>query len=236
VIVKSSSSHPLPPKKASYTWDAHHRLIASCGVALLVFLGLQGRVSLPTQLILSWNTFAFASVALAWIVLATKDPYEVRRNARLQDASATFLFSIVISAATVSLFAVGLLLASAKNLSHQALAGQIALSVVAVFLSWMLVHTLFALRYAHIYYHNAHKSDRDDVAKGLIFPGKLSPDYLDFAYFSFVVGMTCQVSDVQISARHIRRLALLHGLISFAFNTTILAMFVNIVAGLIAPS
>ena len=105
--------------------------------------------------------------------------------------------------------------------------------MAAIALSWMLVHTLFALRYAHFYYHDAHKVEREHVSGGLMFPGKGSPDYLDFAYFSFVIGMTCQVSDVQISSRKMRHLAMVHGLISFAFNTAILAMFVNIVASLI---
>jgi len=177
--------------------------------------------------------FALTMVALAWVVISTRDPYEARRNARLQDASATFLFCLVISAATASLLAVGLLLVSAKNLSPAGLAGHIALSVTAVVLSWMLVHTIFTLRYAHFYFLDARKVERHAISGGLIFPGKGSPDYLDFAYFSFVIGMTCQVSDVQVSSPKMRRLALVHGLISFAFNTAILAMFVNIIAGLV---
>ena len=177
--------------------------------------------------------FTLTILALAWLVISTKAPYEARRNARLQDASATFLFVLVISAATASLAAVGVLLASAKNLPPTGLAGHIALSVTAVVLSWMLVHTLFALRYAHLYFRDAHEVERHAVSGGLVFPGKDSLDYTDFAYFSFVIGMTCQVSDVQVSTSQMRRLALMHGLISFAFNTAILAMFVNIIAGLV---
>jgi len=139
----------------------------------------------------------------------------------------------VITAATASLLAVGLLLGSAKDLPPTALAEHIALSVSAVVISWLLVHTVFTLRYAHFYFYDARDVERREVAGGLIFPGKGSPCYMDFAYFSFVIGMTCQVSDVQISSTKIRRLALLHGLISFAFNTAILAMFVNIIAGLV---
>lgn len=213
--------------------DAHHRVFVGCTIAVLTFLGLHGHVTFPTLLVLTWNAFALTIVALAWVVISTKDPYEARRNARLQDASATFLFVLVISAATASLLAVGLLLSSAKQLSPTGLAGYIALSVTAVFLSWVLVHTIFTLRYAHLYFWDARKVERHAISGGLIFPGKGSPDYLDFAYFSFVIGMTCQVSDVQISSPKIRRLALVHGLISFAFNTAILAMFVNIIASLV---
>jgi uncharacterized membrane protein len=177
--------------------------------------------------------FALTTVLLAWVVILTKDPYEVRRDAKLQDASATFLFVLVITASTASLLAVGLLLGSAKNLSPPELAGHIALSISAVIISWVLVHTIFTLRYAHFYYWEARKVERRAIAGGLLFPGKESPAYSDFAYFSFVVGMTCQVSDVQVATANMRRLVLVHGLISFAFNTAILAMFVNIIAGLV---
>jgi len=231
--MKTSSKPGAAPASSQYVLDAHHRIFAGCCVAALTFLGLQGQVTFPAHLIITWNAFALATIALAWIVICTKDPYEARRNARLQDSSATFLFVLVISAATASLLAVALLLASAKKGAASGLAGPITLAVTAVVFSWILVHTLFALRYAHIYFQDAHKVERASISGGLIFPGKTEPDYLDFAYFSFVIGMTCQVSDVQIGSPKIRRLALVHGLISFAFNTSILALFVNIIAGLV---
>jgi uncharacterized membrane protein len=109
----------------------------------------------------------------------------------------------------------------------------VALSVMSVLFSWFLVHTLFALRYAHLYFLDARETTRAKVRGGLDFPGNESPAYIDFAYFSFVIGMTCQVSDVQVSSSSMRRLTLVHGLISFCFNTAILAMFVNIVASLV---
>jgi uncharacterized membrane protein len=221
------------PAASRYALDAHHRVFVGCCLAALALLISHGHVTLPTQLVLGWNTFALTSVTLAWTVICTKDPYEVRRNARLQDASATFLFVLVVSAATASLVAVGLLLGTAKGLPPAGLAAYIALAVASVFISWTLVHTIFTLRYAHLYFRDAREVERHAVSGGLIFPGECQPDYLDFAYFSFVVGMTCQVSDVQIAAPSLRRLALVHGLISFAFNTAILAMFVNIVAGLV---
>jgi len=231
--MKTSSNPNASPRSSRYSLDAHHRLFVGCFIATLTFLGLHGRVTFPTQLVVAWDLFVLTILALAWIVISTRDPYEARRNARLQDASATFLFVLVIFAATASLLAVALLLGSAKSLSPTGLAGHIALSVTAVVLSWMLVHTLFALRYAHLYFRDAREVERHAVSGGLIFPGKESPNYSDFAYFSFVIGMTCQVSDVQVASSKMRRLALVHGLISFAFNTAILAMFVNIIAGLV---
>ncbi len=223
---------PAPAPK-HFILDAHHRFFAACILAALAFLGLHGH-AMAVQVVAAWDVFAFATIALALLVMVAKDPYEVRRNARLQDASQTFLFVVVISGATASLFAVFILLGAAKNLTvKQGLPSHVALSVGAVVLSWALVHTLFALRYAHFYYREAHKVDRDEIKGGLIFPDDEAPDYLDFLYFSFIIGMTCQVSDVQIARKSMRRMATVHGLISFVFNTAILAVFVNIVAGLI---
>lgn len=212
--------------------DAHHRFFVSAALAVIAFF-LAARHELMLRVVVGWDVYAFSAVLLAGIVLSLGDPYEARRNARLQDSSATAIFALVVSAATVSLLAVALLLRSAKSLSPEKLAEYIAFSVAAILLSWFLVHCLFALRYAHLYFANAREKERKHASGGLDFPGDTTPDYSDFAYFSFVVGMTCQVSDVQVTSSLFRRLVLLHGLISFCFNTAILAMFVNIVAGLL---
>jgi uncharacterized membrane protein len=222
-----------PPGKSHYALDAHHRVFIGTLFAAITFAVLHGRFPLPTQLVITWDVFSLTLIVLAWMVISTKDPYEARRNARLQDASATFLFCLIVTAATASLLAVGLVLGSAKSLAPALLATHIVLSLSAVGLSWFLVHTIFALRYAHFYFRDAREIERHKIVGGLEFPGEGSPCYMDFAYFSFVIGMTCQVSDVQISSSKMRRLALVHGLISFAFNTAILAMFVNIIAGLV---
>jgi len=148
------------------------------------------------------------------------------------------IFLFVIIAVFASLFAVGVLLAGAKNFSGIRLTLQLTLAVTTVFSSWTLMHTLFALRYAHLYYTQDGHEDVECDGRGLQFPCEKEvedekPDYLDFAYFSFVIGMTCQVSDVQITERDIRRLALLHGALSFVYNTVILALSINIASGLL---
>ena len=213
--------------------DAHHRALIGCIVAAIAGVLLRGHVSLQLLIVLVWETFALSALVMAWFVILTQDPYDTRRTARLQDASATILFSLVIFAATASLLAVGLVLRDVKDLASADLIAHVLVSASAVLISWTFVHTIFALRYAHRYFFNAHEVERDAVSGGLIFPGKHGPGFMDFAYFSFVIGMTCQVSDVQISSPQMRRLVLMHGLISFMFNTAILAMFVNIVAGLV---
>jgi len=225
---------PAPQRpKVYYALDAHHRASFGCLVALGAAFLLHGHVRTPLLLVLTWEVFALTSLVLAWFIIYTKDPYEARRNARLQDASATFLFVLVICAATASLLAVGLVLHDVKSLGSSSMVVHVIASAAAILISWTFVHTIFTLRYAHLYFANAHERERHETAGGLIFPGKEIPSYPDFAYFSFIIGMTCQVSDVQISSSEIRRLALVHGLISFLFNTAILAMFVNIVAGLV---
>ena len=225
-------SSPAQPRHTPFLrWDAHHRLLVSAGVAGLVFVFLYGHASLVTGIVAGWDVFALTDVALAWFALAGADPYEARRTARLQDGSRTFLFIVVICAALASLLAAGALLGLAKDAPRTQLGGHLGLSVATVGISWMLVHTLFALRYAHNYYDEARTVAREKIDGGLIFPGEASPGYLDFAYVSFVVGMTCQVSDVQVTSAAMRRITLAHGVLAFVFNTVILALAVNLAAG-----
>lgn len=99
--------------------------------------------------------------------------------------------------------------------------------------AWLLVHTIFALHYARSYYQDGNLSLEDCQLQKLNFPNELEPDYWDFLYFSFVIGMTSQVSDVTIISRQIRRLSLYHSVLSFFFNTSIVAMSINIIAGII---
>ncbi len=220
------------PLNKGYLLDAHHCFVFQSILTLFVFLGLRGQVSFPVEILLSWDTFALSGIILGWITLITKDPYELKQRLRLKEKTRSFLFGVVLFAATASFLATWLLLTSTKNSPTRHLDGAMILAILTPILSWFLVHTRFALQYAHAYYAGALEATRDHVSGGLIFPGKEHPDYLDFAYFSFVIGMTCQVSDVQIAKKNLRRLAMLHGLISFAFNTAIIALIVNIVAGI----
>ena len=105
----------------------------------------------------------------------------------------------------------------------------IAMSVVALIASWLFIQTMFAFHYAHRYYHEEKHNEPD--GPGLQFPGGLDPDYFDFLYYSHVVGMTSQVSDVQVTSREMRRLTLVHSVLSFGFNMLILALSINVVAG-----
>ena len=146
----------------------------------------------------------------------------MRLHASAQQEGRWTVLAVSLLLALVILVALSLELRSARNGSLL----QIALAATTVVLSWGFMNTMFALHYAHDYYNTA-----DTAGAGLDFPGTEKPDYWDFVYFAFVIGMTFQVSDVQISNRILRRVALLHSLIAFFFNVVIIAITVNIVAG-----
>lgn len=213
--------------------DAQHRFMIGLVVSVIALFLTYSRLSTPATILITWMAFSLSVIVLIWIAFLSSHPREVRKIAKLQDSSRVMLFAFVITASVISLGAVYYLLKSAK--AHGNNAGEhISLAIAAVFVSWWLVHTIFTTRYAHIYYD----TDRDDGTPkkggGLQFPDECEPDYLDFVYFSFVIGMTFQVSDVEISSRQIRRLAWLHGLISFIFNTAIVALSINIISGLVS--
>lgn len=201
--------------------------------SVIVFLLLQGRLVLSTQIIASWNVYCLSHLVLAWIAIIRANPAEIRRTVKLQDSSRSLIFILIIIAACASLMAVGFLLGPSKSLPRDQITNHVILSIISVIGSWLLMHTVFAIHYAHFFYSDEQSDASEQRAGGLEFPSEHNPDYLDFAYFSFVIGMTCQVSDVQISSRRIRRLALLDGILSFAFNTIILALSINVISGLI---
>ncbi|CAM4383910.1 Uncharacterized membrane protein [Pedobacter westerhofensis] len=216
--------------------DAHHKLLISLVAALIIFFSVHTKVSLNTSLVITWITYASFMLGLYWSTIFTVHPLEMKKVAKMQDSNRTLIFMFVLAAAVASLFVVVLLLSSTKQLTGVELSLHVFLSVAAVVCSWALVHTIFVFRYAHLYYENAPVKNEGADSKyveGLEFPEEKEPDYLDFSYFSFVIGMTFQVSDVEISSKRIRRLALMHSLVSFAFNTVIVALSINIISGLI---
>ncbi|MGI4833804.1 MAG: DUF1345 domain-containing protein [Janthinobacterium lividum] len=183
------------------------------------------------RLVIGWDTFAVLTLCLLWASIYSADAKRIRAVAATEDLSRALSFVFVLVAASASLLAVVVLLSTSHDLQPAVLIRHIALSIVAVGASWLLVHTVFTLRYAHIYY-DADEQGHD--VRGLDFPGGAEePDYLDIAYFSFVIGMTAQTADVAISGYRQRRLALLHGLIAFGFNTALIALVISGVGGVL---
>jgi uncharacterized membrane protein len=216
--------------------DAQHRLYLSLAITAIVFFLARTHVGTPALVLVSWFGFCMSLIILNWIVILSSHPREVRKLASLKDSSAILIFSFVILSAVISLLAIIMLLQSSKTQGqHFHATEHILMSIGSVVSSWWMVHTVFTMRYAHMYYTTTPETNdpEDCVIGGLSFPDETMPDYLDFVYFSFVVGMTFQVSDVEISNRSIRRLCLVHAIVSFAFNTAIVALSINVISGLV---
>ncbi len=205
------------------------RIIVSLFVALLAFLCIFN-LHLELILIISilWVAFALTFIFVSIILFFKLAVSEIIQRANEEDGSRLFVFISILVSSFASIFTVLLLMISDKMDSHKTLTEVI--SVMGMLVSWMLVHTIFTFHYAHMYY-SKQTNNKQDV-EPLNFPSKTKPDYLDFAYFSFVIGMTFQVSDVEINSSVIRRTALAHGLLSFAFNTFVVALSINLIAGL----
>ncbi|MBO3459646.1 MAG: DUF1345 domain-containing protein [Aetokthonos hydrillicola CCALA 1050] len=214
--------------------DSRPRLVISAIFAGLVWTVLPSWLRFPSQTLCTWNSGIDCFLALTWWIMVRATPEHMRRYAQREYAGRLALFSIIVGAACASVLAIGFLLSdnNKKGQPTPILALHVALAVMTIVGSWLLVHTMFALQYAYNYYHGS-ESNKDELAGGLDFPEDREPDYWDFLYFSFVIGMTSQVSDIQTTSRFMRRLALIHGVLSFFFNTTILAMTINIIAALI---
>jgi len=213
--------------------DAWHRFLVGVVVGSAVFLATRGQLRLWSGAISGWNAFAFVILALDWLTIWTTPQRKIRQIAQQQDLSRFVVFIFVVVAACAALFAVGFLIREHKDQPGGHFAVHLLLTLSTVISSWALLHTVYSLRYAHAFYGDSNDPGAKTHAGGLIFPGDRPPNYFDFAYFSFVVGMTCQVSDVQITSRHMRRITLVHSVLSFAFNTIILALLINTVSGLL---
>ncbi|UOQ65924.1 DUF1345 domain-containing protein [Hymenobacter volaticus] len=184
-----------------------------------------------TRLITAWDAFSLTNLVLAWGIIASAEVKHIRRIVAREDPGRHLVFALVLVAASSSLLAVIYLLSSvhATSRSYTQFV-HMGLASLGVMLSWLLVHTMFTLRYAHIFYGDG-TSQKEG---GLQFPGEgKEPDYFDFAYFSFVVGMTAQTADISILSQKLRRLALLHGLLSFGFNTVVVALSISSLAVLL---
>jgi uncharacterized membrane protein len=213
---------------------AHGRLWIGLSAALVMFF-LSHKTPPAVRFILVWSSFSFTILALLWSIILTATASEVRVIAGKQDSSRAIIFIFVLSASIVSLFAVIFVMRTLPNPNQAGYPYHVAFAIFSVILSWLMFHSIFAIRYTHIYYNLMYEErmSQKEHKGGLIFPSDEAPDYFDFAYFSFVIGMTWQVSDIQITSRRIRRIVLFHALLSFVYNTVILALTINIISGLI---
>src|SRR5215467_13269456 len=213
--------------------DARQRLALGLAAGVVTFVALRGELRFASAAIAGWNAVAVVILALDWVIILATPQRKIRQIAQQQDLSRFLVFIFVVIAACAALFAVGFLIKAHKSQSGGHFVIHLLLTLCTVISSWALLHTVYSLRYAHTYYDDSDEPGLQQHAGGLIFPGDRPPNYFDFAYFSFVVGMTCQVSDVQITSRRMRRITLVHSVLAFGFNTLILALLINTVSGLL---
>ena len=207
------------------------RLFAAALVGVAAGFMLPDTMAPQTRAIIAWDVFVTCFLALICWLFSVQLSEHMPADAAAQQEGEWTIFWITVGAAAASFAAIIWEFSASKDMAPAERGAHVALVSFTLLASWLMTHIVFAMRYAHEYY--AISPGRADIDGGLEFPGDIAPDYWDFAYFSLVLGMTFQVSDVQITARTLRRLATVHGLLGFLFNTVIIALTVNIGASLL---
>ncbi len=179
--------------------------------------------------LLGWCVGIAVFLLLTWWLCVSFNSKRTRERAQAQDEPSVVLFLLMLLMTMACVAAIAVMMQQTRDLSGMERALHIALSMAALAASWLFIQAIFAFHYAHRYYQEEMR--KEPAGAGLLFPGGLDPDYFDFLYYALVVGMTSQVSDVQVTSREMRRLTLVHAVLSFAFNMLILALSINVVAG-----
>jgi uncharacterized membrane protein len=205
-------------------------VLAFCvGLAVALFAPIE---NLIPRILAGWNAGGLLYLVLIAIKMVHAEVEGIKREAGIERESRIAVLFIVIFGSMCVLLALFAQLTALKSEHGFARNISIAVSVATIMLTWLLIHTVFALFYAHEF-HSEGKDRVGGHGGGLDFPDDATPDYLDFLYFSFVVGTTAQTSDVAVTSRAMRRAVMLHGILSFFFNTAVIALAVNIAAQLV---
>jgi uncharacterized membrane protein len=219
---------PLPPLPVRFA-RLHAKLMIAVIVGAIVVVFAPGDWRLATRLLTGWDAGVALYLSLMHPTMLRADIARIQKRAAEQDEGAFAILLLSIVATFASLVAIVVELGGSKQAPSAEVVPHVMLAAATILLSWWFVHTIFSLHYAHEYYGER----SDGIIGGLNFPGDTMPDYWDFLYFSLVVGMTSQVSDVAVTSKVIRRMVALHGVLSFFFNLTVLALTVNMVSNLI---
>lgn len=205
---------------------AHARLLIAAGAGLAVWLLLPGGTGGTTRFLIGWNVATWLFVLRIVQMMFGAEPKDIKRRAGIEEEGRGMMLGLVVAASIAVFIAIASELSQAQDARGLARATHVALAVATIFGSWLFMNFAFAIHYAHEF-HTVQEGGRRG-AKPLDFPGGEEPDYWDFLYFAMVIGTTFQTSDVEINARALRRNVLLHGLISFFYNTAVIALTVNI--------
>jgi uncharacterized membrane protein len=207
---------------------ARRRLLSSILAGLVLLAVLPPSLRWATRMLLAWDLTALLYVGLALLMMLRANVETCRERAALYDQGDWLILTVVIAGTAASFAAIFVELAAIK--SHQApvLIG-LVVTGVTVALSWTFTHVLFTLHYANVYY----RPHARGAPGGLDFPGERAPDYRDFLYYAFVIACASQTADVDTTSREMRSITLVHCIVAFAFNTAILALTINVGAGLL---
>jgi len=196
----------------------------------LTAAAIPGNAGGPLRTVAGWDVGALVLLAMVWRIILAAGPEETARRAAAEDVGRSFVWAAVVLGSTVSIFAATVALRNARIMAPMAERPLVLLCLLAVATAWFLCHTTYTVRYAHLYYRD------DGDLGGLGFPGTEMPCLLDFAYYAFTVGMCFQVSDVTVTQHRMRQATLGHALLSFAFNTAVLALALNLLFGQLTPA
>lgn len=223
-----AARHSLAGRVALYV-RSYPRTIAGLALGALAGLGWVG-APLEKRLVLGCAVGASVYVGSVLWMMAHVDEGGMLRNARRQDVAPLSILVIALGAATLGVFAIVVDLAGLGGLKGWDKAVQVALALWSVVSGWAATHLAFALHYAHEFYRRG----ADGKHGGVEFPGAAQPDYADFLYFAFTIGVAAATADCNITSRAIRRVATVQGIVAFFYNLAILGLFVNVAAGLAA--
>ncbi len=214
-------------------WIGRHglrtrRIVVIGAIGVVVFLATVPAVGWELAALIGWDVAALLFLGVTWRLILGADAPATQRFATIEDESRETSAALIVGACLASLVAIVFTLAAARDEHGADRTGSVVAAFATVMLSWLVLHTLYTLRYADLHYRKATGVDFASSADGE------APDYRDFAYLSFTIGMCYQVSDQALRSRQLRRAVLLHALVSYVFGVAIIASGINVVASLVA--
>jgi uncharacterized membrane protein len=210
---------------------ARPRLIFAITLAIAAYALLPIFITLhtTTRALIAWNAGVYLYLLLAAVMMIKSTHEHMRARARLENEGKWVVMGGTILATSACLIAIFFDLSNARNVQGVLRHAHVALAIATVISSWLFIHLMFALNYAHVFYSHS----GEQLHHGLQFPDTTQPDYFDFLYFSYIIGTSGQTADVSITSKTLRRTGLAHCVLAYAFNTTVLALAINLAAGLL---
>lgn len=222
-------SKPKPRKPESVAISRHWRLWAAAAAGVFGWLAARHlNAPVSSHVLIGWDACALVYVTTTWRLFLTADEAEVRRRAAAEDEKPSAILAIILVAILMSLAAVIAAMLNVKKAEPSVQAITAACAGATLVLSWVVLHSVFTLHYAH-----RHFGDGTDKP-GFLFPGEPATTYRDFVYLAFSIGATFQVSDNNVLTAKLRNLVTAQAVCAYFYNTAVLALGINIIAGLVS--